>query len=164
MATLVRSYPTKTCLQHFRILTARRVSFGIMIGFVFNLIFAAIVQTKYGDNDKGRDLTVALILGAPLIFAVAMLGAVLKCTESPRYYMRGGQASRKYEPKKAYEILQKLRSCKVSASRQYAYCLVRHGVHESWSNFSCLAPCYERYVFATQNNRARDSGNGPRSQ
>jgi MFS family permease len=97
----------------FRILTLTRVSFGIMIGFVFNLIFAAIVNRVYGE--KNRELTVALILGAPLIFAIAMLGAVLRCTESPRYYMRGGQASQKYKPKKAYEMLQKLRSCKVSA-------------------------------------------------
>lgn len=92
-----------------------------MIGFVFNLIFAAIVESVY--KGKGDDLTVALILGAPLIFAVAMLVAVFRCTESPRYYMRGGQASRKYEPKKAYEILLKLRSCKVSAPRQRACCL-----------------------------------------
>ncbi|KAI1113314.1 sugar transporter-domain-containing protein [Nemania sp. NC0429] len=91
------------------------VSFGIVIGFVFNLIFAAAVQRVYGDN--GRDLTVGLILGAPLIFAVAMLGAVLRCSESPRYYMRGGQASRKYEPKKAYEILRELRSCKLLAMK-----------------------------------------------
>ncbi|KAJ8119222.1 hypothetical protein ONZ43_g3786 [Nemania bipapillata] len=75
------------------------VSFGIMIGFVFNLIFASVVHRVYGENN--RELTVALILGAPLIFATAMLGAVLRCTESPRYYMRGGQASQKYEPKKA---------------------------------------------------------------
>ncbi|KAJ8126683.1 hypothetical protein O1611_g6954 [Lasiodiplodia mahajangana] len=93
------------------------VSFGIMIGFVFNLIFASIVHRVYGDTVGGRDLTVALILGAPLIFAVAMLGAVLRCTESPRYYMRGGQASKKYNPKKAYEILQKLRSCKLLAMK-----------------------------------------------
>ncbi|KAI0112077.1 sugar transporter-domain-containing protein [Nemania sp. FL0031] len=93
------------------------VSFGIMIGFVFNLIFASIVQRVYKDTDTGRDLTVALILGAPLIFAVAMLGAVLRCTESPRYYMRGGQASKKYNPKKAYEILHKLRSCKLLAMK-----------------------------------------------
>ncbi|KAJ2991818.1 hypothetical protein NUW58_g2381 [Xylaria curta] len=89
------------------------VSFGIMIGFAFNLIFAAIVQRIYGDNNA--ELTVSLILGAPLVFAVAMLGAVWKCTESPRYYMRGGRS--KYNPRKAYEKLRKLRSCKLLAMK-----------------------------------------------
>ncbi|KAI1132243.1 sugar transporter-domain-containing protein [Nemania abortiva] len=91
------------------------VSFGIMIGFAFNLIFASVVQRVYPNTN--HDLTVALILGAPLVFAVGMLGAVLRCTESPRYYMRGGQESQKYEPKKAYQMLQRLRSCKLLAMK-----------------------------------------------
>ncbi|KAI0483537.1 sugar transporter-domain-containing protein [Xylaria cf. heliscus] len=89
------------------------VAFGIMIGFVFNLIFAASVYSVYGDHN--RELTVSLILGAPLIFAVPMLGAVWKCPESPRYYMRGGQSH--YNPRKAYEKLKKLRSCKLLAMK-----------------------------------------------
>ncbi|KAI0436780.1 hypothetical protein F4803DRAFT_556668 [Xylaria telfairii] len=89
------------------------VSFGIMIGFIFNLIFAAIVHRIYGDNNS--ELTVSLILGAPLIFSLFMLWAVWNCTESPRYYMRGGQS--KYDPRKAYEKLQNLRSCKLLAMK-----------------------------------------------
>ncbi|KAI3332786.1 general substrate transporter [Ustulina deusta] len=89
------------------------VSFGIMIGFVFNLIFAAVVHSIYEDNNP--ELTVSLILGAPLIFALAMLGAVWKCTESPRYFMRGGRS--RYNPRKAYEKLKKLRSCKLLAMK-----------------------------------------------
>ncbi|KAI1360078.1 sugar transporter-domain-containing protein [Xylaria arbuscula] len=89
------------------------VSFGIMIGFVFNLIFAAIVHGVYGEANQ--ELTVSLILGAPLIFAIAMLGAVLKCPESPRYYLRGRDA--KYDPKTAYEKLKQLRSCELLAMK-----------------------------------------------
>ncbi|GAP88037.2 putative sugar transporter [Rosellinia necatrix] len=89
------------------------VSFGIMIGFGFNLIFATAVYSVYGTGNE--ELTVSLILGAPLIFAAAMLGAVWKCTESPRYYMRSGRL--KYDPKTAYEKLKKLRSCKLLAMK-----------------------------------------------
>ncbi len=103
-----------------------------MIGFVFNLIFAAVVHSIYEDNNP--ELTVSLILGAPLIFALAMLGAVWKCTESPRYFMRGGRS--RYNPRKAYEKLKKLRSCKVSVSRHYDYCLMRHLPPSHWSNLT----------------------------
>lgn len=45
-----------------------------MIGFVFNLIFATIVHSIYGDNNS--ELTVSLILSDPLIFSLFMLWAV----------------------------------------------------------------------------------------
>ncbi|KAI0513091.1 sugar transporter-domain-containing protein [Xylaria bambusicola] len=89
------------------------VSFGIMIGFVLNLIFAAIVHSIYGDSNQ--ELTVSLILGAPLIFSIAMLGAVWRCPESPRYYLRGGRS--KYDPGTAYEKLKQLRNCELLAMK-----------------------------------------------
>ncbi|KAI0856938.1 sugar transporter-domain-containing protein [Xylaria cubensis] len=89
------------------------VSFGIMIGFAINLIIAAIVHSIYKDNNP--NLTVSLILGAPLILAAFMLWAVWECTESPRYFMRRGPS--RYNPKKAYEKFKKLRSCKLLAMK-----------------------------------------------
>ncbi|KAK5629223.1 hypothetical protein RRF57_004938 [Xylaria bambusicola] len=94
-------------------LIENRVSFGIMIGFVLNLIFAAIVHSIYGD--RNQELIVSLILGAPLIFSIAMLGAVWRCPESPRYYLRGGRS--KYDPRTAYEKLKQLRSCELLAMK-----------------------------------------------
>ena len=102
--------PSNSISSHYWTLSEIRVSFGIMIGFVFNLIFAAAVNSVYGEDNQ--ELTVSLILGAPLIFAIAMLGAVWRCPESPRYFLRNGQS--KYNPRMAYEKLKQLRSCEVS--------------------------------------------------
>ncbi|KAI1441126.1 hypothetical protein F5Y02DRAFT_431428 [Annulohypoxylon stygium] len=82
------------------------VSFGIMMGFVFNLIFYTV------DDNK---LTVQLILGSPCVPAVFLLIGLCFCPESPRYYMRRRTSS--YNPQKAYEILLKLRKTKLQALR-----------------------------------------------
>ncbi len=79
-----------------------RVAFGIMMGFVFNIIFT----TASSDT-----LTVQLILGAPFVPAVVLLVALWFCPESPRYYMR--RRSQNYDPAKAYGLLLRLRSTEV---------------------------------------------------
>ena len=74
-----------------------------MAGFAVNLIFASTIQAG--------PVAVALILGAPAVPALALCCILPFCLESPRFYMR--KNSRKYSPKKAFEILQKLRKCEV---------------------------------------------------
>lgn len=80
-----------------------RVAFGIMMGFIFNMIFSA--------SARGR-LTFRLIVGAPCVPALVLaVVCFFFCPESPRYYMRRG--SPHYNPKKAYLILRKLRNTEV---------------------------------------------------
>ncbi|KAK8046556.1 hypothetical protein PG996_014620 [Apiospora saccharicola] len=61
------------------------VSFGIFMGFVFNLIFNAAIGTGEG-NDSGRheDLILSLILGSPCVPALFLLAGLWFCPESPR--------------------------------------------------------------------------------
>lgn len=79
-----------------------RVACGIMVGFVFNLI------TTLAPNNN---LTIALILGAPVIPAIVLIFALWRCPESPRYYLR----REKPNYIRALEELRTLRSnCEVS--------------------------------------------------
>ncbi|KAI1845842.1 hypothetical protein JX265_011262 [Neoarthrinium moseri] len=73
------------------------VACGIMVGFVFNLIF-----TRCRDDTQ----TVALILGAPVVPAAVLFFALWSCPESPRYYLR----QEKSNPKRAFGELLRLRS------------------------------------------------------
>lgn len=82
------------------------VAFGIMIGFLFNLLFT----TAPTDG-----LTLGLIQGAPMIPAVFLLIMVIFfCPESPRYHLQKGP---NYNPEKAYEILLRLRNTELQALR-----------------------------------------------
>ena len=94
-----------------RILVPWRVAFGIMGGFLFNLIFVS--ATKEGQSE----LTVALILASPMVPSLVLFCILIFCPESPRYYMR--QGSPRYSPKKAFDIFSKLRSCEVSPAVQF---------------------------------------------
>jgi hypothetical protein len=85
-----------------------RVAFGIMMGFVFNLIFAQ------AENDER---TLSLILGAPFVPALFLLVGLYFCPESPRYYMRRRSSS--FNPPKAYEILRQLRNTEVGGPLTY---------------------------------------------
>ncbi|KAK7953727.1 hypothetical protein PG988_014421, partial [Apiospora saccharicola] len=89
------------------------VSFGIFMGFVFNLIFNAAIGTGEG-NDSGRheDLILSLILGSPCVPALFLLAGLWFCPESPRYYMR--RKSSRFSPTKAYEMLRRIRTTDVS--------------------------------------------------
>ncbi|KAK7998335.1 putative phosphoprotein phosphatase X-1 [Apiospora arundinis] len=75
------------------------VAFGVMIGLIFNLIFAACIQSD--------DVVLGLMLGSPVLPAALLLIALWSCPESPRYYMRVG--SRNYSPRKAYDALASIR-------------------------------------------------------
>lgn len=80
-----------------------RVACGIMVGFAFNLI-----TTTAGQDHK---LTVALILGAPVVPAMVLIVALWRCPESPRYYLR----LEKPNYTRAFAELKKLRSkCEAS--------------------------------------------------
>ncbi|ODA76026.1 hypothetical protein RJ55_08308 [Drechmeria coniospora] len=82
------------------------VAFGIMMGFAFNIIFT---------NAPTERLTFALIQGAPLVPALALLIIVLwYCPESPRYHLMKGP---NYSVEKAYRILQQVRTTKLQALR-----------------------------------------------
>ncbi|KAK1761997.1 hypothetical protein QBC33DRAFT_602390 [Phialemonium atrogriseum] len=82
------------------------VAFGMMIGFVFNLIFTSA---------KSDSTTVRLILGAPMVPSLMLLAGLYFCPESPRYYMR--PRSLNYNPAKAYKILRRLRKTELQALR-----------------------------------------------
>ncbi|KAK8868964.1 sugar transporter-domain-containing protein [Apiospora arundinis] len=75
------------------------VAFGVMVGLIFNLIFAACIQSD--------DVVLGLMLGSPVLPAALLLIALWSCPESPRYYMRVG--SRNYSPRKAYNALASIR-------------------------------------------------------
>ncbi|KAI0015312.1 hypothetical protein F4780DRAFT_90202 [Xylariomycetidae sp. FL0641] len=77
------------------------VSFGIMMGFVFNLIFFV----GNGSNERSK-LTLQLILGAPLVPSIFLL-----CPESPRFFMR----RRKFP--EAYKAMMRLRQTELQALR-----------------------------------------------
>lgn len=84
-----------------------RVAFGIMLGFVFNFI-----TTSAPNND----LTLGLVLGAPVVPALLLIGALWQCPESPRYYLR----QEKPNYMRAFEALKKLRSkCEVHSFLYY---------------------------------------------
>ncbi|KAI2464056.1 hypothetical protein F4781DRAFT_92741 [Annulohypoxylon bovei var. microspora] len=82
------------------------VSFGIMMGFVFNLAFY---------KAKSHTLSVQLILGSPFVPAIFLMIGLYFCPESPRYYMRRKTSS--YNPQKAYKVLLRLRKTKLQALR-----------------------------------------------
>ncbi|KAI1263286.1 hypothetical protein F5Y18DRAFT_438340 [Xylariaceae sp. FL1019] len=82
------------------------VAFGIFVGFAFNLIF----YTAHDDT-----LTPRLILGAPLVPSLFLLGSLYFCPESPRFYMR--QRSSHFNPSKAYAVLKRLRTEEIQALR-----------------------------------------------
>ncbi|POR31138.1 Putative polyol transporter 2 [Tolypocladium paradoxum] len=80
-----------------------RVAFGIMMGFVFNMIF-----TNAGSDRT----TLALIQGAPMVPSLALLIMALRfCPESPRYHLMKGP---NYGVEKAYRILQRLRNTEIA--------------------------------------------------
>ncbi|KAH9899093.1 sugar transporter-domain-containing protein [Xylariomycetidae sp. FL2044] len=83
------------------------VAFGIMVGFLINLILYSVV--------KNEDIALALILGAPSVPALALLCTMPFCPESPRYYMR--KDSLNYNPKRAFEGLSGLRDCQLLAMK-----------------------------------------------
>lgn len=83
------------------------VAAGLMVGFAFNLIF---------DTASNKRLTFQLMVGAPMVPALALLVLVICfCEESPRYLMR--VSSPRYDPQRAYEILKKLRNTELQALR-----------------------------------------------
>ncbi|KAK2003988.1 hypothetical protein LX36DRAFT_666044 [Colletotrichum falcatum] len=85
------------------------VAAGMMIGFAFNLIFDTA-------PDSNKKLTFQLIVGAPMVPALALLVFVIWfCDESPRYLMRVSSPS--YDPQRAYDILRKLRNTELQALR-----------------------------------------------
>lgn len=91
---------------------AYRVAFGIMMGFVFNLLFTVA---------PSDDTTLGLILGAPFVPALILLAALYFCPESPRYYMR--RRGPNYNPVKAHALLLQLRNTEVGGleTAQYLY-------------------------------------------
>ncbi|KZL78704.1 sugar transporter [Colletotrichum tofieldiae] len=85
------------------------VAAGMMIGFAFNLIFDT-------TPDSNKRLTFQLMVAAPMVPALALLVFVIWfCDESPRYLMRVSSPS--YSPKRAYQILRKLRNTELQALR-----------------------------------------------
>ncbi|KAF3357672.1 hypothetical protein VdG1_05775 [Verticillium dahliae VDG1] len=83
------------------------VACGIAIGFAFNLVFST------AKTDK---ITFALIMAAPAVPSLALFILVIWfCDESPRYLLR--ESSPNYNPKRAYEIIRKLRSTELQALR-----------------------------------------------
>ncbi|KXH67587.1 hypothetical protein CSAL01_03626 [Colletotrichum salicis] len=83
------------------------VAAGLMVGFAFNLIF---------DTATNKRLTFQLMVGAPMVPALALLVLVICfCEESPRYLMR--VSSPRCDPQRAYEILKKLRNTELQALR-----------------------------------------------
>nr|CBS32697.1 hexose transporter [Colletotrichum graminicola] len=85
------------------------VAAGMMVGFAFNLIFDT-------TPDSNKRLTFQLMVAAPMVPALALLVFVIWfCDESPRYLMRVSSPS--YDPRRAYEILRKLRNTELQALR-----------------------------------------------
>jgi len=85
------------------------VAAGMMVGFAFNLIFDTA-------PDSNKRLTFQLMVAAPMVPALALLVFVIWfCDESPRYLMRVSSPS--YNPRRAYEILRKLRNTELQALR-----------------------------------------------
>ncbi|KAM0327248.1 hypothetical protein ACHAQA_006383 [Verticillium albo-atrum] len=83
------------------------VACGIAVGFAFNLIFSTA---------KSDGTTFALIMGAPAVPSLALFILVVWfCDESPRYLLR--KSSPNYDPKRAYNIIRKLRSTELQALR-----------------------------------------------
>ncbi|KAK8031045.1 sugar transporter [Apiospora arundinis] len=92
------------------------VSFGIFMGFVFNLIFnSAITSGDENRANKDEDLILSLILGSPCVPALFLLAGLWFCPESPRYYMR--RKSSRFSPMKAYEMLRRIRTTELQALR-----------------------------------------------
>ncbi|KAK8034652.1 hypothetical protein PG993_009647 [Apiospora rasikravindrae] len=94
------------------------VSFGIFMGFVFNLIFNAAIgpggqsPDEGGDRWSHEDKILSLILGSPCVPALFLLAGLWFCPESPRYYMR--RKSSRFNPMKAYEMLKLIRTTEVT--------------------------------------------------
>ncbi|KAK2049639.1 hypothetical protein LZ31DRAFT_562455 [Colletotrichum somersetense] len=85
------------------------VAAGMMVGFAFNLIFDTTPESN-------KRLTFQLMVAAPMVPALALLVCVIWfCDESPRYLMRVSSPS--YNPRRAYEILVKLRNTELQALR-----------------------------------------------
>src|SRR3569833_3659317 len=120
-----------------------RVAFGIMMGFVFNLIF----QTSRDDHT-----TVSLILGAPFVPALAASIAIWFCPESPRFYMSRGN----FNPAKALEILLKLRNTEVSIS---PYPNEAISTHQCRGQLQALRDLYLIYKSIQQENYIQDDRN-----
>ncbi|KAH0599186.1 hypothetical protein MHUMG1_03303 [Metarhizium humberi] len=82
------------------------VAFGIMMSFVFNLIFTQAANPT---------TTFRLIQGAPLVPAFALLTmALFVCPESPRFHLLKGP---NYSVEKAYTVLKRVRNTKLQALR-----------------------------------------------
>lgn len=82
------------------------VAFGIMLGFIFNLIF---------EQAPRKSVSLGFVQGAPLVPSIALLiMATFFCPESPRYHLMKGP---NYSPEKAFEILCKLRNTELQALR-----------------------------------------------
>ncbi|KFG82291.1 sugar transporter [Metarhizium anisopliae] len=82
------------------------VAFGIMMSFVFNLIFTQATNPT---------TTFRLIQGAPLVPAFALLiMALFVCPESPRFHLLKGP---NYSVEKAYTVLKRVRNTKLQALR-----------------------------------------------
>jgi MFS family permease len=82
------------------------VAFGIMMGFIFNLIF---------EQASRKSISLGLVQGAPMVPAIALLiMAAFFCPESPRYHLMKGP---NYSPEKAFKILCQLRNTELQALR-----------------------------------------------
>lgn len=82
------------------------VAFGIMMGFIFNLIF---------EQASRKSVSLGLVQGAPLVPSLALLiMATFFCPESPRYHLMKGP---NYSPEKAFKILCQLRNTELQALR-----------------------------------------------
>ena len=85
-------------------------AFGIMLGFVADLIF---LKVKDPHNIKG--LNWRLMLGSAGVPAIFVMTQVFLCPESPRWLISKGR----YE--KAYRSLERLRNHPIQAARDL-YC------------------------------------------
>lgn len=127
-----------------------------MVGLIFNLIFAACIQSD--------DVVLGLMLGSPVLPAALLLIALWSCPESPRYYMRVG--SRNYSPRKAYNALASIRGdCEV---RNESYVSINHErcAELTFASHSCLhlrisTSCIRQLKRNTGGNNS-NSNNNPR--
>lgn len=87
-------------------------AFGIMIGFVADLIFL-----KVGDPHNIKGLNWRLMLASAGIPALFVMSQVFFCPESPRWLIGKGR----YE--KAYRSLERLRNSPIQAARDL-YCML----------------------------------------
>ncbi|KAH7312599.1 hypothetical protein B0I35DRAFT_481042 [Stachybotrys elegans] len=100
------------------------VAFGIMAGFVVNLVIAQIVGALAiplydtdPENQGAQHLAMQLILGAPVVPSLALFVAVYFCYESPHFYLR--EDSPNFNPDRALATLMAIRPTRLQALRDF---------------------------------------------